>query len=412
MRGRRVWGSRGWPTVEVEVELAGGVGGRSIATDGIMAGAAPTGTERRVDGALASLDALGPALRGLDAGDQAAVDARIEEVAASHLGLTPSTCFAASLAVAIAAARANRVPLWRHVRGERGVALPLPQVEVFGGGVHAGRAPTLQDINVVAVGAEDYAQALDWSARVYHAIGQALAHRGRQAGVTDKGGHWPAAACPEDLLGMCVAGIEGAGLIPGEDVGLVIDVAAAHLRTREGYRLQGVEGPLGADEFCNLLVGWAQCFPIVGYEDPVDVADEAAMVELTMVLGATAQLMTDDLTGSDPALITTAAERGAGNAAVVKPSRAGTVTRAAKAVDSTLAAGWRAVLSGQSGESEDSDLIHLAVGWGVGQLKVGSIVRSERTAKWNEGLRIAEQLAGGDVAPFRHLFATGPGVGH
>jgi enolase len=412
VHGRRVWDSRGRPTIEVEVRVAGGVG-RAIAPAGASTGSAEA-VDRRdggtafggydVRGALASVEGeIAALLRGRDAADQAAIDAAL--IAAdgtpnkSRLG--GNAIVATSMAVAHATADALRMPLWRHLAQERAVLLPLPQIQIFGGGAHAGRRVDVQDFMVIAVGADEYAQALDWTAEVYRAAGRLMADAGLLQGVADEGGWWPAFDTNEQALDVLLRAIEAAGLRPGADMAISLDIAATDFGRTGRYRLAREGRDIGSDDLAELLLGWLRRYPIVAIEDPLAEDDGAALARFTAAAGNKVEVVGDDFICTSAARIAQAAASGACNTALLKPNQAGTLTETKAALDAARAAGWESIISARSGETEDVTIVHLAVGWGVKQLKVGSFARSERMAKWNEGLRIAEALGqgGGRLAP-------------
>jgi enolase 1/2/3 len=403
VHGRRVWDSRGRPTIEAEVSLAGGARGRAIAPAGASTGSGEA-LDRRdggaaqggydVQGALAAVnDEIAPALAGFDAGDQAQVDGRLIELdgtpAKTRLG--GNACIATSLAVAQAAAAAAGQPLWRYLRPDA-TTLPLPEIQIFGGGAHAGRRVDIQDFMIVCPGAASFCQALDWTADVYRAAGLLMADAGKLAGVADEGGYWPAFDTNEEALGTLVQAIEAAGRRPGDEVAISLDVAASEFGKGGHYRL-GLEGrELDTEGMIRLLLGWLERYPIVSIEDPLAEDDIEGFAAFARAAGPALQIVADDLTVTDAARVRMAAARGAANTLLVKPNQRGTLTETRAAYEAARAAGWRGIVSARSGETEDVAIVHLAVGWEVGQLKVGSFARSERMAKWNEGLRIEEAL--------------------
>jgi enolase len=406
VHGRRVWDSRGRPTVEAEVRLAGGAVGRAIAPAGASTGSGEA-LDRRDGGAalggydvrqaVASVnDEIAPAISGLDAISQSDVDERLIELdgTPSKARLGGNATIAVSMAVAQAAAAAAQEPLWRHLLRGRRPALPLPEIQIFGGGAHAGRRVDVQDFMVVCPGASSFAQALDWTAEVYLAAGRLMAEAGRLKGVADEGGYWPDFATNEEALEMLLRAIERAGLTPGEQVAIALDVAASELGRNGLYRL-GLEGrELDSEGMIVLLMGWLERYPIVSIEDPLAEDDLDGFAAFTRAVGDRIQVVADDLTVTDAARVQEVAARGAANTLLVKPNQRGTLTETKAAFDAAQAAGWRTIVSARSGETEDTTIVHLAVGWGAPQLKVGSFARSERMAKWNEALRIEEALGG------------------
>jgi enolase len=398
-----VWDSRGRPTVEAEVVLARGAWGRAIAPAGASTGSGEA-LDRRDGGAAfggydvraavaAVGDEIAPAIRGLDAGDQEAVDRRLIELdgtpAKSRLGANAT--IAVSMAVAHAAAAAEDEPLWRYLRPEQ-PALPLPEIQIFGGGAHAGRRVDIQDFMVVCPGASTFAEALDWTAEVYHMAGALMAEAGRLRGVADEGGYWPDFAANEAALETLLRAIERAGFRPGEQVAIALDVAASELEQGGTYRL-GLEGrELCSEAMIQLLLGWLERYPIVSIEDPLAEDDQAGFAAFTKEVGERCQVVADDLTVTDAARVRAAAAVSAANTLLIKPNQRGTLSETVAAWEMARAAGWGGIVSARSGETEDTTIVHLAIGWGVPQLKVGSFARSERMAKWNEALRIEEAL--------------------
>ncbi len=421
VHGRRVWDSRGRPTVEAEVRLAGGAVGRAIAPAGASTGSAEA-VDRRdggdafggfdVRGAVDAVDGeIAELLCGRPAADQAGIDAAMVELdgTPNRARLGGNALVATSMAVAHAAAAARGVPLWRHLAGEGDdLHLPLPEIQVFGGGAHAGRRVDVQDFMVVAVGAADYAQSLDWVAEVYRAAGALMAEAGLLQGVADEGGYWPAFASNEEALDYVVRAIERAGRVPGEEVAISLDIAATDFGRGGRYRLARDGREVDSDALAAMLLGWLERYPIVAIEDPLGEDDGEALARFTAAAGPRVEVVADDFICTNAQRIRDGAALGACNTALIKPNQAGTLSETRAALEAARAAGWEAIVSARSGESEDVTIVHLAVGWNAKQLKVGSFTRSERMAKWNEGLRIAEALGqdGGHLPP-RDAFPWG-----
>jgi enolase len=409
VHARRVWDSRGRPTVEAEVR-AGGATGRAIAPAGASRGSHEAVDLRDGGARFGGFDVsravghvndeIARALAGRDVLDQTALDRVLVDLdgTPNKARLGGNALVAVSLACVHAAAAARGVPLWRHLAGDGPVSLPLPEIQIFGGGAHAGRRIDIQDLMVMAIGAGSYDEALAMTAEVYRAAGEMMAESGRLQGVADEGGFWPAFASNEEALEATVRAIERAGYRPGEDVALSLDIAASEFGRGGRYRL-GLEGrELDTDGLCAMLLGWLDRYPIASIEDPLAEDDRNGMIAFTRAAGARTQIIGDDYLVTNAARVAHAAREGACNAVLVKVNQAGTVTEAKAAVDAARAAGFGTVVSARSGETEDVSIVHLAVGWDARQLKVGSFARSERMAKWNEGLRIAEAL--GEDCPF------------
>ncbi|MEC9368086.1 MAG: enolase C-terminal domain-like protein [Pseudomonadota bacterium] len=418
--GRRIWDSRGRPTIEVDVMLEGGAIGRGVAPAGASTGSAEA-LELRDGGnalggfgvsrALAGVNGeINSALQGMDAAGQEAIDARLMEIdgtpKAARLGA--NALIATSLAVASAAAAAARQPLWRHLAGgTEPQHLPLPEIQIFGGGAHAGRRVDVQDFMVIAVSAPDYATALEWTAEVYRAAGDLMCDAGRLQGVADEGGWWPAFDSNEEALEYLLRAIERARLAPGEQMAISLDIAASEFGRKGQYMLARDGRKLDSDGLADMLLGWLGKFPIVSIEDPLGEDDPDGLAAFTRAAGSQVQVVGDDFLCTDAVRIATAARAGQCNCTLIKPNQIGTLTHASTAVEAARKAGWGTIVSARSGETEDAAIAHIAVGWGIRQLKVGSFARSERMAKWNEGLRIAETAACGGALPPRSAFPWG-----
>lgn len=414
---RRVWDSRGRPTIEAELRLSDGATGRAIAPAGASTGSGEAVDKRDGGARFGGCDVMqavagvngeiNDALRGLDGTDQAAVDNALIELDGtgdkSRLG--GNALIAVSMAAVHAAAAAAGLPLWRHLAGNRSdFCLPLPEIQIFGGGAHAGRRVDVQDFMVIPVGAAGFAEALEWTAEVYRAAGELMREAGLLMGVADEGGWWPAFDSNEAALDCLVRAIEQAGFVPGEQVAISLDIAATDFGRAGRYRLARDGRELDSDELAEMLLGWLSRYPIVAIEDPLAEDDDEAMARFTAAAGNGVEVVADDFICTSAARIREADAAGACNTALIKPNQAGTLTETRAALEAARAAGWQAIVSARSGETEDVTIVHLAVGWGVGQLKVGSFARSERMAKWNEGLRIAERLESTTNLPPRAAF--------
>jgi len=424
---RRVWDSRGRPTVEAEVRLSRGVTGRASAPAGASTGSGEAvdlrdgGTRlggHDVTAAVRNVnEEIAPALRGRDVTDQAGLDQALVDLdGTSDCGrLGGNAMIAVSLATLHAAAGAAGLPLWGYLVGDGPALLPLPEIQIFGGGAHAGRRVDIQDFMVMPVGASSFAEALDWTAEVYLAAGARMARAGRLQGVADEGGYWPVFDTNEEALEFLVRAIEDAGRTPGVDLAISLDIAASEFHDAGRYQL-GLEGrAVDRDALIELLIGWLDRYPIVSIEDPLAEDDADGMQRFTAAVGDRVQIVGDDYLVTNTGRVERAARDRACNALLVKPNQAGTVTEARAALDAARAAGFTTIVSARSGETEDVTIAHLAVGWGAGQLKVGSFARSERMAKWNEVLRIEEALGdqatfagGGAIAPHRTSQQSAP----
>ena len=407
---RRVWDSRGRPTVEAEVVLNDGSLGRAIAPAG-----ASKGTREALElrdggdrfGGLDVMRAVGHvngeisnALVGTKADNQSVLDQALIDldgtINKSRLGANAT--LAVSMAAAHAMAAASDMPLYRYLGNGKIGRLPMPQIQIFGGGAHAGRRVDVQDFMVVCPGASSFAQALEWTAEVYRHAGLLMAQRGSLFGVADEGGWWPDFSSNEQALEMLVLAIERAGFIPGDQVAIALDIAASEFGQKGQYRLGLESRELDSDGMIEMLLRWVEKYPIVSIEDPLAEDDSVGFSRFTKAIGHRLQIVGDDFLVSNSNLIREAAKLGAANTVLLKPNQRGTLSETLEAWKVAQELGYSAIVSARSGETEDTTIVDLAIGWNVGQLKVGSFARSERMVKWNHALRIEEQL--GDQAHF------------
>jgi len=342
VKARRVWDSRGNPTVEVDVTLETGAFGRAIAPAGASRGTREAVDLRDGGPALRGLDVQGalrsvqgriaPALTGLDAADQAGVDAAILALDPSPLkaALGGNATIAVSLAVLHAAAADARVPLWQHIAEITGRApsLPLPEIQIFGGGAHAGRRTDVQDFMIMVPGAASFDEVMEVTSAVYFAAGDIMQRRGKLAGVADEGGWWPQFSSNEEALETLVSAIELAGETPGDRVVVSLDIAASEFGKNGRYRLALEDREMETEALIDLLGGWLDRYPIAAIEDPVAEDDVTGMVEFTRRFGARVQIIGDDYLVTNAALIDQAARNGACNAVLIKVNQAGTVSEA------------------------------------------------------------------------------------
>jgi len=401
---RRVWDSRGRPTVEAEVVLNDGSLGRAIAPAG-----ASKGTREALElrdggdrfGGLDVMRAVGyvngeisKALVGTKADNQTALDQALIDldgtINKSRLGANAT--LAVSMAAAHAMAAASDMPLYSYLGSGQIGRLPMPQIQIFGGGAHAGRRVDVQDFMVVCPGASSFAQALEWTAEVYRHAGLLMAQRGSLFGVADEGGWWPDFSSNEQALEMLVLAIEHAGFIPGDQVAIALDIAASEFGRQGQYRLGLESRALDSDGMIEMLLRWVEKYPIVSIEDPLAEDDSVGFARFTKAIGHRLQIVGDDFLVSNSSLIREAANLGAANTVLLKPNQRGTLSETLEAWKVAQELGYSAIVSARSGETEDTTIVDLAIGWNVGQLKVGSFARSERMVKWNHALRIEEQL--------------------
>lgn len=417
---RAVWDSRGRPTVEVEVHLTGGAWGRAIAPSGASRGVREALDLRDggarfqgfgVDKAVRGVQSLiAPSLIGLDARNQAEVDAKIISLDPTPLKSTlgANATVATSLAVLHAAAAFAKQPLWQHISEayDRKPSIPLPEIQIFGGGAHAGRRVDIQDFMIMVPGAGSFREALDVTAEVYHAAGQLMAAKGLIAGVADEGGWWPQFRSNEEALETLTESIHRTGETPGKRVVISLDVAASQFERDGRYRLALDNDDLSAEQMIGRLGRWLDAYPIASVEDPLGENDDAGMRAFTAAFGERIQIVGDDYLVTSAKLIRKASAASTCNAALIKVNQIGTVSEAVQALDAAQAVSWRTIVSARSGESEDTSIVDLSIGLNSGQLKVGSFSRSERMAKWNACLRIEDELGAGVFAGGQPLKQT------
>jgi enolase len=419
VHGRRVWDSRGRPTVEVEVTLGEQAVGRAIAPAGASTGSGEAVDLRDAGETFGGLDVrraignvngpIAQALVGMDADDPSAIDAAMIALDGtpdkSRLG--GNAIVATSMAVLQARASAAGLPVWKLLAGAQRVRIPLPEIQIFGGGAHAERRVDVQDFMVMCPRAGSFAEALDWTAEIYRAAGGLMRKAGKLQGVADEGGYWPVFASNEEALDTLVLAIEAAGFRPGVDVAISLDVAASEFGRSGVYALALDGRKLDTGEMIDMLGRWLRAYPIVSVEDPVAEDDIEGFRTFTASYGQRCQIVGDDFLVTNAARVERSAGDRSTNAVLIKPNQAGTVMETHAALLAGREAGFGTIVSARSGETEDTTIAHLAVGWDAGQFKVGSFSRSERMAKWNEMLRIEECMgrdavfAGWSALPFR-----------
>ena len=401
--GRRIWDSRGRPTIEVDVLLTGGITGRGVAPSGASRGTHEAveirdgGTTlggRDVRRAIAIVEEqIAPALRGMDVRNQREVDEAMIVLdgtsSKSHLG--GNSLIATSMAVLNAAAAAAGEPLWRYLSEGRRVRIPLPEIQIFGGGAHAGCRVDIQDFLIMPIGADSFSQAMVMASDVYHAAGELMTETAPLLGVADEGGWWPNFASNEEGLDVLARAIRRSGYDDGRVV-ISLDIAASEFGRGNRYRPTLYGRDFTREEWMEVVLGWIRTYPILSVEDPMADNDSLGMIAFTRAVPDSVQVIGDDYLVTDAKRVSQASVDGACNAVLIKPNQAGTITETREALVAAQSAQWGTIVSARSGESEDVTIAHLAVGWDAGQLKVGSFSRSERMAKWNEVLRIEEAL--------------------
>ncbi|MSQ95462.1 MAG: phosphopyruvate hydratase [Gemmataceae bacterium] len=406
---RQVLDSRGQPTVEVEVHCGGSMG-RAMVPSGASTGKHEALELRDGDPAdyagnsvrqaVANVnDVLAPVIAGMAASDQECIDRKLCEIDGtpdkSRLGA--NTILGVSLACAHAAAAVRKQPLWRYLDHAGRARMPLPMVNLISGGLHAGRNLDMQDFLFLPIGAKSYSEALHMTVRVYRALSTVLQEHGFEGVlVGDEGGFGPKLPSNEQAIEMILQAFRRAGLKAGVDAAIAIDVASTHFFEGGLYRLK--DTLLTATLMSGMLTDWVDRYPILSIEDGMAEDDWDGWTTLTESLGKRVQLIGDDLFVTNPQRLTQGIERGVANSILIKINQIGTLTETLQVIEQARQAGYRCVVSARSGETEDTTIADLAVATGVGQIKIGSIARSERLAKYNQLLRIEEQM--GPEAPF------------
>jgi enolase len=399
---REILDSRGNPTIEVELALDDGTLSRAAVPSGASTGQFEAvelrdGGERYggkgVQNAVAAvLDTIGPELVGYEASEQRLIDQTLRDLDAtpdkSRLGA--NAILGVSLAAAKAAANCADLPLFRYLGGPNAYLLPVPMMNILNGGAHADSNVDVQEFMIAPIGAPTFAEALRTGVEVYHALKSVLKAKGLSTGLGDEGGFAPDLESNRAALDLIVEAVDSAGLRVGEDIALALDVAASEFHGDDGYTFEGAAKT--SDAMIDYYVGLVDSYPIVSIEDPLDEEDWAGWVQLTTQLGNRVQLVGDDLFVTNSDRLTRGIEQGAANALLVKVNQIGTLTETFDAVDLAHRNGYRCMMSHRSGETEDTTIADLAVAVNCGQIKTGAPARSERVAKFNQLLRIEEEL--------------------
>jgi enolase len=416
VHARQILDSRGNPTVEVEVELRSGANGRAAVPSGASTGEFEA-TELRDGGdawlgkgvthAVANVNGeIADAVRGRDALDQAGLDrALIDLDGTPNKGrLGANAILGVSLGAAKAAAAEERQPLWRYLGGDAARVLPVPMMNVLNGGAHAENSVDFQEFMIVPVGASTFAEALRVGAEVFHNLKKTLGKRGLGTGVGDEGGFAPNLESNEAALQARIEGVEAAGYTPGSDVAIALDPATSEIYRDGGYVLEHEGRTLSADELAAYWADLADRYPILSIEDGMDEEDWDGWRALTERLGDRVQLVGDDLFVTNTERLKRGIDTGVANSILIKVNQIGTLTETLAAIDMARGAGYTAVMSHRSGETEDTTIADLAVATGCGQIKTGAPSRSDRVAKYNQLLRIEEALGSDAEFPGRSVF--------
>ena len=418
--GREILDSRGNPTVEVEVFLFGGSVGRAAVPSGASTGAHEAvelrDGDRKRYGGKGVLEAvsfvtgdLAEAVVGMDAFDQVEIDQIMRNVDGTpNKGrVGANAILGVSLAVARAAAEAAGLPLYRYLGGPNARTLPVPMMNILNGGKHAeGSSVDMQEFMVMPVGAESFREGLRWGAEVFHTLKKSLAARGLNTNVGDEGGYAPSLASNQEALDLIVEAIEQAGYKPGEDLAIALDPASTEFFEKGKYELSGEGKTLKPDEMVDFLKTWTEKYPIVSIEDGLAEDDWAAWTKLTAAIGDKVQLVGDDLYVTNTRRLQRGIDERAGNAILVKLNQIGTLTETLEAIDLAHRSGFRSVTSHRSGETADTFIADLSVATNAGQIKTGAPSRVDRVAKYNQLLRIEEELGDAAIYPGKRAFRS------
>ena len=419
VHARQIVDSRGNPTVEVDVLLKSGAAGRAAVPSGASTGefeavelrdGGDAWSGKGVSRAVANVNGeLADAVGGLDAADQAAVDRAMIELdgTPNKARLGANAILGVSLAVAKAAAAEDGLPLWRYLGGEAAHLLPVPMMNVLNGGVHADNKVDFQEFMVVPVGAGSFSEGLRTGAEVFHALKRTLHEAGLATAVGDEGGFAPDLDSNEAALQVLIAGIEAAGYRPGDDVAIALDPATSEICDAGSYVLEHEGRALSSEEMAAYWADISSRYPVLSIEDGMDEEDWDGWRALTEQIGDRVQLVGDDLFVTNTERLRRGIESGVANSILVKVNQIGTLTETLDAVKTAHAAGYTAVMSHRSGETEDTTIADLAVATGCGQIKTGAPSRSDRVAKYNQLLRIEEALGADAEYPGRRAFRAG-----
>jgi len=409
VKAREILDSRGNPTVEVDVTLEGGAFGRAGVPSGASTGSREAlelrdGDTKRFGGkgvakAVGNVnDAIAPAVRGLDASDQAALDAKLLALdgTANKDKLGANAILGVSMAAARASAVSAGLPLYRYLGGVQATLLPVPMLNVLNGGAHADNSVDFQEFMIAPVGAPSFREAMRWAAEVYQALKSTLKAKGLGTGVGDEGGFAPNLRANAEAVEVILAGIEKAGLAPGKDVVLALDPAASEFFEDGVYVLAKSDGSRKSSaEMVAFWADWVRQYPIWLIEDGLAEQDWAGWKLLTETLGGEIKLVGDDIFVTNPAIVREAIAKGVANSVLIKLNQIGTVTETLQCMREARAAGYGTVVSHRSGETPDDFIADFTVATGAGQLKTGAPCRGERVAKYNQLLRIEEELGAG-----------------
>ena len=400
----RIWDSRGMPTIETSIYIEN--------CKGIGKGMAPSGTstgkfeavEKRDANSIVLKDVLTPIeiinekinkyFSGRRVQNQLEFDNQLIDLDGSsdRSNFGSNTIVSTSMAFAHACANLVNQPLWKYLSVNEKLQLPLPEIQIFGGGAHAANTIDIQDFMIIPTGAKNYIQSLEMVSLVYHSAGKILDQKGLKSGIADEGGFWPNFKSNEEGFELLLQAIELAGFKPYDEIGISVDIAASEFYNNQKYILKKDNKKLDSDEYFEIIKNWINKYPIISIEDPFDESDKLSFAKLTKLFGKKMQIVGDDLLVTNSKFIKDAKNLNLCNAVLIKPNQVGTISESYEAVKEAKACNISQIISARSGETEDTTIMHLAVAWEINQIKVGSFSRSERMIKWNEGIRIGKNL--------------------
>lgn len=412
VKAREILDSRGNPTVEVDIVLEGGVTGRAAVPSGASTGEHEAvelrdGDKTRYNGkgvlkAVENVNGvIASAIKGMDASDQKGLDEKLIELdgTANKSSLGANAILGVSMAAAKAAAQSDNMPLFRYLGGEKANILPIPMMNILNGGEHADNNVDLQEFMIMPIGADSFKEALRMGAEVFHALKAILSSKGMATSVGDEGGFAPNLNSNQEAIEVILEAIEKAGYKPGEEISIALDPAASEFYNDPNYELKAEESAeKSAEDMVEFYADWVERYPVVSIEDALSEDDWDGWKKLTEKIGEKVQLVGDDLFVTNTERLSQGIEKGIGNSILIKVNQIGTLSETFAAIEMAKEAGYTAVISHRSGETEDTTIAHLAVATGVGQIKTGSTSRTDRICKYNELLRIEEIL--GDKAVY------------
>jgi len=417
IHAREIIDSRGNPTVEADVTLDNGLMGRAAVPSGASTGSREAVELRDDDAkryggkgvrkAVANVNgAINAALKGRDVADQEGLDRTMIELDGtpnkSRLGA--NAILAVSLAAAKAGAQAVNKPLYRYLNRGAEMTMPVPMMNIINGGAHADNNIDVQEFMIVPVGAPSFTEAMRYGAEVFHALKKVLHKGGHNTAVGDEGGFAPNLKSHDEAIEVILESIQKAGFTAGKEIMLAVDVASSEFYKNGHYELESENRTMSSDEFCSYLENWVNKYPVISIEDGMAEGDWAGWKTLSTRLGGRVQLVGDDLFVTNTSILKQGIEKGIGNSILIKVNQIGTLTETLAAVEMARVAGYTAVMSHRSGETEDTTIADLAVATGCGQIKTGSLSRTDRMAKYNQLLRIEEELGAAARYPGRQAF--------